>query len=134
MNTQIQTAFYWLLLGICFLTHTLLHMYGLFYGVDVRLPEATGEVSLGVQAFNTVIFTLTFLMALLSVHLSGKSFRWFSFVWSALFLLLDIFHLGATAFVEEFDLSQLCLLAFILAVNVLLTSGLWKSLKKPSVQ
>ncbi|MDR1120618.1 MAG: hypothetical protein LBM08_06835, partial [Dysgonamonadaceae bacterium] len=84
MNTQIKTAFYWLLLGICFLTHTIFHMYGLFYGVDIRLPDAVGEVSLGTQLFNTVIFTVTFLIALLSVHLSGKGFRWISLVWSAL--------------------------------------------------
>jgi hypothetical protein len=125
MNTQIKTAFYWLLLGICFLTHTLLHMYGLFYGVDISLPEATDEVPLGVQAFNTVIFTVTFLMALLSIQLSGKIFRWVSLVWSVLFLLLNIFHLGATAFVEAFDLSQVCLLTFVLAVNVLLTLTLY---------
>jgi hypothetical protein len=109
-------------------------MYGLFYGADIRLPEATGEVSLGVQAFNTVIFTVTFLMALLSIHLSGKGFRWFSFVWSALFLLLNIFHLAATVFVEKFDLSQACLLTFVLAVNVLLTGALWRNLKTPSVK
>ena len=130
MNTQIKTAFYWLLLGICFLTHTLLHIYGLFYGVDIRLPDATGEVPLGTQAFNTVIFTVTFLIALLSVHLSGKGFRWFSLVWSVLFLLLNLFHLGATLFIEAFDLSQACLLTLVLAVNVLLTGALWKDLKQ----
>ena len=131
MDTRIKTAIYWLLLGICFLTHTLFHMYGLFYGADIRLPDATeGEVPLGVQAFNTVIFTVTFLMALLSIHLSGRGFRRFSFVWSVLFLLLNVFHLGATVFVEAFDLSQACLLTFVLAVNVLLTVTLWKSLKQ----
>jgi hypothetical protein len=131
MDTKIKTAFYWLLLGICFLTHTLLHMYGLFYGADIRLPEAPGEVPLGAQAFNTVIFTVTFLIAFLSVNLSGKGFRWFSLVWSALFLLLNIFHLGETVFVEKFDLSQACLLTFVLAVNALLAITLWKGLKKP---
>jgi hypothetical protein len=105
-------------------------MYGLFYDVDIRLPDATGEISLGVQAFNTVIFTGTFLMALLSINLSGKCFRWFSLVWSALFLLLNIFHLGATLFMEKFDLSQLSLLTFALAINVLLTGDLWERLKK----
>jgi hypothetical protein len=110
-------------------------MYGLFYGVDVRLPDlTTNEVPLGVQAFNTVIFTLTFLMALLSINLSGRGFWWFSLVWSALFLLLNLFHLGATVFVEKFDLSQACLLTFVLAVNVLLTLTLWKSLKQSSVK
>jgi hypothetical protein len=130
MKAQVKIAFYWLLLGICYLTHTLLHMYGLFYGVDVRLPDAAGEVPLGTQAFNTVIFTVTFLMALLSVNLSGKGFRRLSFAWSALLLLLNIFHLGATVFVEAFDLSQACLLTFVLAVNVLLTGVLRKSLRQ----
>jgi hypothetical protein len=131
MNTQIKIAIYWLLLGICFLTHTLFHMYGLFYGADIALPGLTAnEVPLGVQAFNTVIFTVTFLMALLSINLSGKGFRWFSSVWSGLFLLLNLFHLGATVFVEKFDFSQACLLTFVLAVNVLLTLALWKNLKQ----
>jgi hypothetical protein len=130
MDTKIKIAFYWLLLGICFLTHTVLHMYGLLYGVDIRLPDTTGEVSLGTQVFNTVIFTVTFLIALLSINLSGKGFRWFSFVWSGLFLWLNLFHLGATVFVEKFDFSQTCLLTFVLAVNVLLTLALWESLKQ----
>jgi hypothetical protein len=105
-------------------------MYGLFYGVDIRLSEAGGEVPLGDQLFNTLIFTITFLIALLSMHLSGKAFRWFSLVWSVLFLLLNFFHLGAAIFVEAFDISQVCLLTFVPAVNVLLTVTLWKSLKQ----
>jgi uncharacterized membrane protein len=105
-------------------------MYGLFYGIDIRLPDAAGEVPLGTHVFNTVIFTVTFLMALLSVQLTCRGFRWVSFVWSALLLLLNLFHLGATALVEAFDLSQVCLLTFVLAVNVLLTVALWKSLRE----
>jgi hypothetical protein len=107
-------------------------MYGIFFGVDLRLPDATGEVPLGTQIFNTVIFTVTFLMALLSITLSGRGFRWFSLVWSALFLLLNIAHLGEAIFVEAFDLSQVCLLSFVLVVNVLLIVALWKSLKPAS--
>jgi hypothetical protein len=105
-------------------------MYGLFYGVDIRLPDATGEVPPGTQVFNTVIFTVTFLMALLSVNLSGCGFRWISLVWSALFLLLNIAHLAEAIFVEAFDLSQVCLLSFVLVVNVLLIVVLWKSVKQ----
>jgi hypothetical protein len=131
---QIKTAFYWLLLGIFFLLHTVLHMYGLCYGVDIRIADSTGEVPLGTQGFNTVIFNITFLMALLSVNLSGKGFRWFSLVWSFLLLLLNIFHLGATIFMEALDISQISLLTLVLAVNVLLTVSLWNSLKKSSAK
>ncbi|MDR0364413.1 MAG: hypothetical protein LBH92_05280 [Bacteroidales bacterium] len=131
MNTQIKIAIYWLLLGLCFLTHTLFHMYGLFYGVDVRIPGVTeNEVPVLDQVFNTVIFTVTFLLSLLSLNLSGRGFQWFSLIWSALFLLLNLVHLGSALFVEAFDLSQACLLSFVIAVNVLLTLTLWKSLKK----
>jgi hypothetical protein len=106
-------------------------MYGLFYGVDICLPDATGnEVPLFDQIFNTVIFTVTFLMALLSINLSGRGFRWFSLVWSALFLLLNIAHLAEAIFVEKFDISQVCLLSFVLVVNVLLIVTLWKNLKQ----
>ncbi|MDR0511085.1 MAG: hypothetical protein LBH06_08340 [Rikenellaceae bacterium] len=130
MNAQTKTAFCWLLLGICYLTHTLLHMFGLFYGADIRLPEATGEVSLWVQAFNTVIFTATLLMSFLSLLFFGKGFRRFSLVWGLLLLLLNLFHLATTLFVETFDLSQACLQAFVPAVNAVLAFELWKSLKQ----
>jgi hypothetical protein len=106
-------------------------MYGLFYGVDIRLPDTTeSEVPLFDQIFNTVIFTVTFLMALLSINLSGRGFRWFSLVWSALFLLLNIAHLAEAIFVEAFDLSQVCLLSFVLVVNGMLIVTLWKSVKQ----
>jgi hypothetical protein len=38
--------------------------------------------------------------------------------------------LGATAFVEAFDLSQVCLPTFVAAVNGLLIAELWKNLKR----
>jgi hypothetical protein len=47
-----------------------------------------------------------------------------------LFLLLNLVHLGMALFVEAFDLSQACLLSFVIAVNVLLTLTLWKGLKE----
>ncbi|MDR2470311.1 MAG: hypothetical protein LBD27_07535, partial [Tannerella sp.] len=53
----------------------------------------------------------------------------FSFVWSALFLLLNAVHLYETLFVEKFDLSQAALLSFVLVVNVLLSLAIWKGVK-----
>ena len=130
MDTQFKTAFFWLLLGICFITHTVFHFYGLLYGVDITLPEANGEMSVDVQVFNTLIFTLTFLFAFLSAIHWSRLFRWASLVWSILFLLLNLVHLGMTAFAEAFDLAQVCLLIFVPVVNVWLILGLWKSLRK----
>jgi hypothetical protein len=130
MNHQIKTAFFWLLLGVCFITHTIFYMYGLLYGADIRLPDSNGAVSLEVQAFNSVIFTLTFLLAFISAVHWGKVFRWISLVWSILFLLLNIVHLGMTAFAEAFDLSQICLLTFVPVVNIWLILSLLKSLRK----
>ena len=129
MDSTTKISFYWLLMGVCFILHAQLHFSGLFYGVDIALADATGEVPLFVQVFNTVVMTGTLVMALLAANLSGKGFRWFSLVWSALFLLLNMAHLYETLFVEKFDLAQAALLTFVLVVNLLLSLAIWKSLK-----
>jgi hypothetical protein len=130
MNTQIKIAIYWLLLGVCFLTHTLFHMYGLFYGLDIRIAgETLSQVPVFDQVFNTILFTGTFLLSLLSMHCAGRGFRWFSLIWSGMFLLLNLLHLGGALFLEAFDLSQACLLSFVMVVNLLLTRTLWASRK-----
>jgi hypothetical protein len=130
MDTRIKTAFYWLLLGICFLAHNLFALSGLFFGKSVTMPEATGEIPLFMYLFTVVINVGTLVMALLAINLSGKGFRWFSLVWASLFLLLNIGHLCEALFIEAFDLSQAVLLTFVLAVNVPLIWTLWKSVKK----
>ena len=132
MDSKTKISFYWLLMGVCFILHSLLHFSGLFFGVDIKIAGATGEIPLFVQVFNTVINTGTFVMALLAANLDRKGFRWFSFVWSALFLPLNAVHLCETLFVEKFDLSQAALLTFVLVVNVMLSLAIWKSLKGKS--
>jgi hypothetical protein len=129
METKWRIAFCWLLLGACFILHSYFHLFGLFFGVDVTMPDAAGEVPLSMQVFNTIVQTGTFVLALLSIYLTAKGFLWFSFVWSLLFIVLNIFHWYETVFVEAFDLSQAVLLTFVPVINVLLSVSLWKSLK-----
>jgi len=130
MDNKSKIPFYWLLMGVCFILHAIFHLMGLFYGENITLAEATGSVPLFVQIFDAVVMAGTLIMALLAAHLDGKRFRWFSLVWSGLFLLLNIGHLCEALFVEKFDLSQAVLLSFVLVINVLLILELWRGLRK----
>ncbi|MDR0505963.1 MAG: hypothetical protein LBH32_03975 [Dysgonamonadaceae bacterium] len=130
MDAKQRISFYWLLMGVCFILHNLLHLFGLFFGENITLPNTTGEVPLFVQVFNTVVMTGTFVMALLAANLNGKGFNWFSLVWSGLFLLLNASHLYETLFIEKFDVSQAVLLTLVLVINVLLILALWKGVRK----
>ncbi|KAA6318456.1 hypothetical protein EZS27_031536 [termite gut metagenome] len=52
MDTRMKTAFYWLLLGICFLAHNLFGLTGLFFGKSVTVPDATGEIPIFLFLFS----------------------------------------------------------------------------------
>jgi hypothetical protein len=64
------------------------------------------------------IFTLT--LVLFTLYNTSKVFRWFSFVWASILGVLNAFHLGETLMGNAEDLSQVVLLTFVLATNVLL--------------
>jgi hypothetical protein len=87
------------------------------------------------HVFTSVINTGTLVVAFLAINLNGKKFQWFSLIWAALFLLLNIFHLAGDGFAaDDFDLSQVVLLSFVLVVNATLVITLWKSLRRVNNQ
>jgi hypothetical protein len=131
MNNQTKIALYWLLMGICFLAHNTYALSGLFFGKNVAMPDATGEIPLYMHVFTSVINTGTLVMAFLAISVDGKKFQWFSLIWAALFLLLNIFHLAGDGFAaDDFDLSQVVLLSFVLVINATLVITLWKTVRQ----
>lgn len=95
----------------------------------VEMPK---ELSMGSHVFLSVIFSGTLFLSLLTLHLQGKGFRWFSLVWSALLLLLNTVHLGETVVKEMAEVSQVTLLAFIFTANLLLLINIRRWLKAPA--
>lgn len=132
MRTIDKIIFYWILIGVCFILHNLLHLSGIYYGKDMLLADTAGVMPLGVHIFTILVSASPFIFAVLFLNLFSKRLLWWvSLSWSILFLVLNLAHFIETiAFEKPFDLSQSALLLFILIVNGLLTHALWKSVKQ----
>lgn len=120
MNKQFLISFLWLLIVIGYIFHSTYHLSEAVFGVDIKLPNATGEVPIVMYVIRIVLEIFTLTLVLLTLYSTGKVFRWFSFVWASILGVLNAFHLGETIMGHPGELSQLVLLTFILATNVLL--------------
>lgn len=121
MNRQVKISFLWFLIVVGYIFHSTYHLSGVvFFGVDVNPPAVKGEVPTTLYVIRIVLEVLTLLLVLLSLYLSGKGFRWFSFIWAVILGILNAVHLVETIVGEPSELSQLALLTFILAANVML--------------
>jgi len=126
-----KIVFYWILIGVCFILHNLLHLSGIYYGKEMQLAATDGVMPLGIHIFTILVSASPFVFAVLFLNLCSKILLWVSLSWSILFLVLNLAHFIATvAFEKPFDLSQSVLLLFILIVNGMLTYVLWKYLKQ----
>lgn len=117
---QFRIAFLWLLIVIGYIYHGQFHLSELLYGVDIRIPNTNGQIPMGMHIFRILVELVTLLMVLLTLYIPKKGFKAFSFVWAILLGVLNLFHLGETLVKEFNDLSQIVLLTFVLAANILL--------------
>lgn len=129
MQSTIKIVFYWILIGVCFILHNLLHLSEIYYGKEMLMINNNGEAPMGAQIFNVLVSIMPFVIAVVSLNVAKKWFIWFSFVWSILLFLLNLAHLGETVFEPVFDISQTVLLTLVLIINLLLSIELWKSTK-----
>lgn len=131
MHTTAKIVFYWILIGVCFILHNLLHLSGIYYGKDMLLDDTAGVIPLGVHIFTLLVSVSPFIFTLLFLNFSSKGLLWTALSWSLLFLILNMAHFIETIAVEKpFNLSQGILLLFIFIVNVLLAHTLWHSVKQ----
>lgn len=120
MNKQFRISFLWLLIVIGYIFHSTYHLSEAVFGIDIKLPNATGEVPPVMYIIRIVLEIFTLTLVLVTLYSTGKIFSWFSFVWASILGVLNAFHLGQTLMGDAGDLSQVVLLTFILATNVLL--------------
>jgi hypothetical protein len=115
---RIQLCFLWGLIVIGMMLHFDYHVSGIFYGVDVRLPSATGEVPQS-AAFIRFVFQLAPMMFIsFLLFFEQKWLRTAHLGIGILFTLAHTSHL-----ISEFkkpDLSQINLLALVLVISVLI--------------
>jgi len=133
MNIKVRISFLWLSISVCFLLHSVYHLSELFFGIDIKTPEANGTVPVAAHLFRIVVELGVLIMFLLSLYAKSKSYYVFSYVWAVLLGILNVVHLGGTIVSEFQEYSQLTLLAFIVVVNIFLiidSNKCWRELRR----
>lgn len=126
MNTITKITFCWLLIIVALAYHVQYEMSGLFFGKDIKSPEATGEMPYFLHYFNIAVTIIPLFFALLTLFVNHKIFVMVSLVYAVLFLLLNAFHVIATGIEDISNLSQMTLLTFVTVANVLLVLSINK--------
>jgi hypothetical protein len=130
MNIQLRTAILWILIIICYFIHGYYHLSELFYGVDIKIPGATGEVPLSSHLFSLLIEILPLSMAVATLFIVKNWFAWANFILAILFGLLNAVHLAETVMGESSDIRQIALLSLVIVINILLISDTNKQRKR----
>jgi hypothetical protein len=120
MQSQLRVAILWFVLVFCYLIHGYYHLAELFFGVDIKVPDAKGAVPVSAHLFSVFIEILPLALGLLSLYKTAKWLQWVSFIFAILLGLLNLVHLGGTIAQEAGEIRQVVLLTFILVVNILL--------------
>lgn len=124
MNTITKIAFCWILISIGLAYHTQYELSGLFFGEDIKMPAANGKMPYTVHYFNIAVTIIPLFFALLTLFLNKLAFKWIIFIYAVLLLLLNLFHVLATAKEDISNLTQIALLTFVALANVFLVMEL----------
>lgn len=120
MHPQLRTAILWFLLVFCYLFHGYYHLAELFFGVDIKIPDAGGVVPLSAHLFSVFVEIFPLVLALLSLYTLPKWLQWASFIFAVILGLLNLVHLAGTVAKEVGEIRQVILLSFIVVVNIML--------------
>ncbi len=115
---RIQSSLLWLLMVVGMMLHFDYHVSGIFYGIDLKRPNATGEFPPTIWLIRFV-FQLAPMMAV--TFLLFFEAQWFRVAHFGISILYTLAH--ASHLIREFekpDMSQLNLLSLVLVVSVLL--------------
>jgi hypothetical protein len=121
---------FWLLLTLCMMLHFDYHVSDIFYGIDVKRPNANGTKPLSLVAIRFVFQILPMLLAVAMLYFQATWFRKLVFGISTLYTLANAAHLAGE--LTEGEPSQLVLLSFTLLLSVLLNVSAWEWKKTPT--
>ncbi len=124
---------YWLFIGITMILHTVLATMGLMFGKDIIMPDATGEIPTYMYVMIILTMILPFILSFIQLHTEAKWFKYSTYIWSIILILLNAFHFYSAAFLEKEGIDQIVLLLFVLIINVFLTRELYRFIKNKNV-
>ncbi|MDZ7936508.1 MAG: hypothetical protein U5M51_16415 [Emticicia sp.] len=126
MNNLQKIIILWLLFVVCMILHFNYHVGELFYGIDIKRPDANGVVPAS-AAIVRLVFQIAPMMFITFLMFIEKSWlRVFNFSVSILYTLANVAHLIQEIIGEKPDLSQINLLIFTLVASLLLNLASWK--------
>jgi len=105
------------------------HIAGIFYGIDVKRPDANGTVPLSLAFIRAIfqIFPMCFCTVILCFQ--QRFVRQANFGLSVLYTLANIAHVIGE-FLQKAELSQINLLMFVLVASLLLNYFAWLWLRE----
>lgn len=125
MNHPTKISLLWLMLVICMVLHFDYHVSGIFYGIDVKKPDATGSYPPTLILIRGLFQVLPMAFALVPMFFSNKPVRLVLFILSAMYAPLHGFHIAGTLRETPVDPTQVQLLVFTFFVSLLLVAISW---------
>lgn len=129
MNNQLRIIILWLVLVVCMILHFDYHVSEIFYGIDVKRPDANGTIPDSIVVIRSLFHFLPLLYAVALLWLEAKAVRLANFVLSVLYAFAHASHLAGE--LKKFDNpSQIALLSVTLLLALLLTFASWNWWRK----
>lgn len=101
-----KASFMWVVIMAGFAMHMLADMLPAFWGANIAMPDATGEVSVGMIAFMIFISFLMPMCGLLCMqYRSSKTMCLINLILASIMMVFNILH--AIELIEEFNPVQL---------------------------
>ena len=101
-----KVSFMWLVIMVGFAMHMLADILPAFWGASIAMPDATGEVSVGMIGFMICIsFFMPMCGLLCMLYRSCKVMRVINLVLATVMMVFNIFH--ASELITEFNPVQL---------------------------
>ncbi len=127
MNHLQKIILFWLLLIVCMILHFNYHVSGIFYGVDVTMPNAAGKVPNSILIIRSLFHFLPLLYVIALTYYDNQKIRVANLVLSMIYASANLMHMIGEIAGKKEDLSQIMLLLITLFIFILLshTSWLW---------
>lgn len=130
MNNLQKIVTLWILFVVCMILHFNYHVGELFYGVDIKRPNANGVVPTSAAIIRFVFEILPMMLVTFILFIEKPIIRQTNFYLSILFSLANLAHLVEEFMSPKLDLSQLNLLSFVFISSLLLNLASWRWIKE----
>lgn len=125
-----RLTLFWLLMCICMMLHFNYNLSGLFYGIDLKVENASGTQPPQLIVLRLLFNIVPMAFAVALMYGAQRWLRWTVLIASALYVLAHAGHLAGELRHTPPDYSQWMLLTFTLLLAALQTFTAWQWLRQ----